>query len=480
MKPIKFGTDGWRGVIADDFTFERAGVVCQAIGEYLYEEGMAEKGVAIGYDNRFGAEEFALLAATMLTRQGIRVRLSASNCPTPVISYITKYDGMGGGVMITASHNPSAYNGIKFKPWYGGSAPPSATARFEARANELLGNFDVDAVRALGPDEALLTREDFVPAFIKHVLTFVNTEAIRAASPRILIDPLYGSSIGVLDRALREIGCTVQMMHNERNPGFGGLHPEPIALNLGPFLQAIQSMDVDGGVASDGDGDRLAAATEDGVYLSPHHVFALLLMHLAEDLGLRGGVVKTVSTTTMIDQLATRYSLPLFETPIGFKYIGQLMMEQDIMIGGEESGGIGFRGHIPERDATLIALYLVEMMVMRRTTFAGLLAQLLEVVGEHAYHRIDVLLTKPVTSEQFATLRAGLPAVIAHKAISEVSEKDGLKLIFTDGSWLLLRASGTEPLLRVYSEAADLNTVTALLDAGLELAATVGIERLNH
>ncbi|MEI7832371.1 MAG: phosphoglucomutase/phosphomannomutase family protein [bacterium] len=477
MKPIKFGTDGWRGVIADDFTFDRVGVVIQAIGEYLYEEGMAEKGVAIGYDNRFAAEEFAFLAATILTRQGIRVRLSATNCPTPVISYVTKYDNMGGGIMVTASHNPAPYNGIKFKPWYGGSAPPAATARFEARANELLGNFDVDAVRAQGPDESLLTREDFVPAFIKHVLTFVNVDLIRAASPRILIDPLYGSSIGVLDRALREVGCEVHMMHNERNQGFGGLHPEPIALNLGPFMEAIKGLDVDGGVASDGDGDRLAASTEDGVYLSPHHVFSLLLMHLAEDRGQTGGVVKTVSTTTMIDQLAARYELPVFETPIGFKYIGQLMMEQDIMIGGEESGGVGFRGHIPERDATLIALYLVEMMAMRKTTFSGLLAQLQQLVGDHAYDRIDVKLTKPVTADQFITLRANLPATVAGKSIQDVSEKDGLKLLFTDNTWLLLRASGTEPLLRVYAEAHIPAEVAALLETGLQLAATVGIEK---
>ena len=436
MKPIVFGTDGWRGVIADDFTFDRVAAVCAAVGQFLQEEGTATRGVAIGFDNRFASPEFAALAATMLTRRGIRVRLADASLPTPVISYVIKRDGLGGGVMITASHNPAAYNGVKFKPWYAGSASPEATKAIEAHTNALLDAPETAAARAQGADAALLTREDFLPGYLQHVLDFVKTDVIRKANLRFLFDPLFGSSIGVLDRALREAGCTVDAIHNEWNPGFGGLHPEPIPENLGALFAAVKgATGIAGALASDGDGDRLSAVAEDGTYVSPHHVFALLLMHLVEDLGLRGGVVKTVSTSTMIDQLAHRYDLPLTVTPIGFKYICELMLKEDVLIGGEESGGIGVRGHIPERDATLAAMLLVEMMAMRGTTLAGLLAQLQAVVGTHAYDRIDVLLKHPVSKEQFAALQASLPKTVVGEPISEVSTRDGLKLFLADGHW---------------------------------------------
>jgi len=477
MKPIKFGTDGWRGVIADDFTFQRVAVVCEAIGEYLREDGRAEQGMAIGYDNRFASEAFAALAATMLTRKGIRVYLSPTNVPTPVVSYAISHRQLGGGIMVTASHNPAKYNGIKFKPWFGGSASPEATRAIEERANALLSTFDADAVRELGPDAALLSQEDLVPDFLQQVEGFVDHDVIRAAKPRILIDPLYGSSIGVLDRALREVGCAVQMIHGERNPGFGGLNPEPTAEQLRQLQVAVKETTIDGAVASDGDGDRLAAMTEDGEYLSPHQVFALLLIHLVEDRGMRGGVVKTVSTTTMINKLAEQYGLPLYETPIGFKYIGQLMMENDILIGGEESGGIGIKGHIPERDATLAALLLIEMMAMHRTTMRGLLAKLRERVGVYYYDRIDLLLQRPVTPEQYAAIRREIPAELLSIPVSSVSDRDGLKIWLDDGSWLLLRASGTEPVIRIYAESNNPDAVSALLQRGCALVAAGGVQR---
>lgn len=476
MDPFEFGTDGWRGVIADDFTYHSVAVVCEAIGEYLREEGTAARGAAVGYDNRFASADFAELAALMLTRQGIPVRLAATSVPTPLVSYAIQLHGLGGGVAITASHNPARYSGVKFKPWYAGSAPPEATAMLEQRANALLTTLDVDAIRARGIDQALLTREDFIPPYIARATQFVDAEVIRAAAPRLIIDPLYGPAWGVMDRALAEVGCDVRVIHGEYNPGFGGLHPEPIAEHLRPLMAEVARERVDGAIASDGDGDRLGAVTEDGAYVTPHQLLSLLVIHLVEDRGMRGGVAKTVSTTTMLDKLAARYDLPVYETPIGFKHICQLMLEKDILIGGEESGGVGFKGHIPERDATLGALYLTEMMAMRRTTLGGVLEALRERVGDYAYDRMDVALQRPVVREQYDAMRARAPSQIAGMRVSDVSGRDGLKLWLEDGSWLLLRASGTEPILRVYAESSDAGRVRALLDAGRALLAAGGVE----
>jgi phosphomannomutase len=469
MKPIKFGTDGWRGVIADDFTYHRVAVVCRAIGEYLRAEGRAEHGVAIGYDNRFASDAFAELAAVMLTRQGIPVYLSHASLPTPLLSFAIRHRGLDGGVMVTASHNPAQYNGIKFKPWFAGSAFEDSTRAIEERTNHLLDAVDVETTREAGMVDSLLTREDFLPPYLEHLLNFIDVGPIRDMHPRILFDPLFGSSQGVLDRVLGEAGCAVSTIHGERNPGFGGLNPEPVPEQLRDLIDAVQHADVAGAVASDGDGDRLAAVAEDGTYVSPHHIFALLLIHMVEDRGLRGGVVKTVSTTTMIDQLAARYDLPLYETPIGFKYICRLMLDEDILIGGEESGGIGFRGHIPERDAMLAALLLVEMMGKHHATLGELLGLLRERVGPHFYDRTDMLLAEPATTEQFGTLRRMVPSRIEGVTVTQISDRDGLKVFLEDGSWLLLRASGTEPVLRVYAEADRPERVQALLDQGYAL-----------
>ncbi|HOF90123.1 MAG TPA: phosphoglucomutase/phosphomannomutase family protein, partial [Armatimonadota bacterium] len=311
----------------------------------------------------------------------------------------------------------------------------------------------------------------------EHALNFISVETIRSARLRIVFDPLYGSSQGVLDSVLDCAGCAVTSIHGERNPAFGGLNPEPVPEQLHELRTAVCRETVHGAIASDGDGDRIAAMTEDGVYVSPHHVFALLLIHLVENHGLRGGVVKTVSTTTMIDQLARRYDLPLYETPIGFKHICRLMLSEDILIGGEESGGIGIRGHLPERDATLAALLLAEMMAVHHATLGELLRLLEARVGPHAYDRQDLHLDRPVAREQLDTLRRILPARVDGTAVARISERDGIKLLLADGSWLLLRASGTEPVLRVYAESDRPERVQALLDEGRALVTAIGIQK---
>lgn len=477
MRPIVFGTDGWRGVIADDFTFDRVAAVCHAVGEFFRQSGQAEKGLAIGYDNRFASPDFATLAATMLTRQGIKVSLSACSIPSPVLSFHIVRQKLGGGVMITASHNPAKYNGVKIKPWFGGSASPEETKAVEAIANKLLGDAVIDEERAQGPNPTLLATEDYLPGYLQHVLGFVNVDVIRGAQLALAVDALYGSSIGILDRALSEAGCRVHLLHGIHNPGFGGLHPEPVPDNLKELMETVGQYGVDGAVASDGDGDRISAVTEAGDYVSPHHVFALLIIHLVEDRKMSGGIVKTVSTSTMINQLARAYALPLFETPIGFKYIAQLMMENDVLIGGEESGGIGIKGHIPERDATLAALLLTEMMAMRKTTLGGLMAMLRDRLGDHEYDRIDLKLAATVTDEQRAKLKSLVPAELNGVKVTDASEKDGLKLWFANNDWLLMRASGTEPVMRIYAESDTMPKVQTLLQAGVKLVEQAGIEQ---
>jgi len=469
MRPIRFGTDGWRGVIADDFTYQRAAVVCAAIGEYLEAEGRAGQGMAIGYDTRFASREIAMLATSILTQRGIPVRLAATSAPTPVVSYTITRARLGGAVMVTASHNPSKYNGIKFKPWFGGPAPEQATMTIEERANALLPAFDADDALRRGPQAAWLTQEDFIPPYLEHIRTQIDVKAVGAMRPRLIVDPLYGAASGVLDRALQEIGCRLQVLHGEYNPGFGGINPDPTEQQLEELMKSVRHTRVEGAVAADGDGDRLGAVAETGEYISSHHLFALLLMHLVEDRELRGGVVKTVSTSTMIGQLAARYGLPLYETPVGFRNIAQLMLEDDILIGGEENGGIGVRGHIPERDATLAALLLVEMMAHRHTTLGGLLAQLRERVGDHAIRRLDLALPQPPAPAELLALRSRLPRRLAGIPVSGTNERDGLKILLLDGSWVLLRASGTEPMLRIYAESDTAEKVQALLNEGVAL-----------
>lgn len=469
-RPIRFGTDGWREVIADGFTFERVRVVAAAMARYLQRQGLTSRGVAVGYDARFLSARFARAVAEVLAGAGIPVLLARRETPTPALAAAVVERGLGGGIVVTASHNPPEFNGLKFKPPYGGSATEAITAPIEEEANAILaaGRLGLEpcpleeAVRA-----GLVEPVDFIEPYLGRILSRVDVEAIARADLAVVADPMHGAARGVLAEALRRAGVRrLAAVREEANPGFGGLNPEPIEANLGPLQAAVREGQWQAGFAVDGDGDRIGMVDEAGRFVNAHQIFALVLMHLVEHRGLRGEVVKTVSTTSMIDRLAQRYGLPLTETPVGFKYVCARMLEGDVLVGGEESGGIGIRGHIPERDGILSALVMAELMASTGLPPSGLLEELTRRVGPHRYGRLDLHADEASRRALVRWLSEHLPDRVAGVPVREVKRVDGFKLVLEDGSWLMVRPSGTEPLVRVYAEAPEPDSLQALLQTG--------------
>ena len=466
---IKFGTDGWRGIIADDFTVANVRLVALAIIKHYIADGAGkEQAVVVGYDNRAQGETFARHVAEVAASLGVRAILSDKSCSSPMVSFSAKQLNTLGGIMVTASHNPPDYNGLKLKASYGGSASPELVQKVEVILEKLIAT---DAVPASGAgDESLIERHDLRGDFVKHLATVVDLAKIANANLRIVVDPMHGSGAGVLSKVLRDSGCgNVTEIRSERNPVFGGINPEPIPNNLKALAEAVVTHKADIGLALDGDADRLGAMDEDGNFVDSHRIFAVVLKHLFVTKGWTGGIVKTVSTTQLIDKLAAKYDLKLFETPIGFKYICDLMLQEDILIGGEESGGIGIKNHIPERDGILMSLMLLEAVAYSGKSIKQLVAELMDEHGTHEYNRVDVRL-KPARMADVIGIVKGFDALtFADLDIAAISKKDGTKLTFTNGSWLLLRPSGTEPVVRVYSEAKSQDEVQRILAAGLAL-----------
>ncbi len=465
---IKFGTDGWRGVIARDFTFENLSIVAQATMDYLHREGLADRGLVIGYDQRFLSREFAGRVAEIACGNGIRVRLGNGCAPTPAVSWAVHELGAGGGVMITASHNPPIYNGFKVKEEFGGSARPSTTMALEeqVRANIRMKRqvlaIPLDTAMASGRVEQI----DMNAGYFRQLGKYVDLELIRNAAIPVVIDPMYGAGAGLLP--LLVPGATE--IHAEENPSFGGRPPEPTEEHLPELAALVKSGKYRVGLALDGDADRIGAVDETGEFFSSHRIFTVLLRHLCERKGLTGGVVKTVSTTRMVDLLCRKFGLELFETPIGFKHICELMLEKDILMGGEESGGLGVKGHIPERDGILMGLLLLEAMAMSGKGVRELLEETMAEIGRFSYRRIDLPINNEAKERLIARLKTGGIGTVANRIVAAENFRDGFKYILADGSWLLIRPSGTEPLLRLYSEAGDLRTVEELLAAGREMA----------
>jgi phosphomannomutase len=454
MIPIRFGTDGWRAVIADDFTFARVACVAQAIAEYL--RGLAPSPtVAVGYDTRFLSERSA---------GGVQVHLTQSAVPSPVIAWIVRKRGWQAGIMITASHNPPQWNGIKIKMGDGTPAPPAVTTAVEARANEFLAG----AMPTVGETGAVQPL-DVTDEYLVHIKSLVNVDAVRDARIRVLADTMHGAGMGYLDRTLEEVGCVVTRTRTDYNPGFERIPPEPVGRHLEASIALTRDSEIDVGFATDGDADRLGVMA-DGEYLDAQRMFALLLRHLVRNRGGKGAVIKTVSTTSMLDRLAVKYGLPLVITPVGFKYIGEMMLQENALIGGEESGGVAVQGHIPERDGTFAALLFAEMMAMERKSVAELLEDLWnDVGGAHYYRRTDL----PVPPEARERVRDGLgavaPKMLGSHHVASVDHRDGVKIFTDDGSWLLMRASGTEPLVRAYVESQDEAAIPGLITAGEEI-----------
>jgi alpha-D-glucose phosphate-specific phosphoglucomutase len=472
---IKFGTDGWRAVISDTFTFNNLRLVAQAIADYVRNEGDHGRNpeVIIGFDTRFLSDRYATEVARVMAGNGIVAWLTRADAPTPAISYSVVHKHAAAGVMITASHNPPRYNGIKLKAAYGGAASPEQARRvehyLEKAESQARGPNIMDYQRAL--DQNLIRRFDPVWAYYEHLGQLVNLDIISLGELRVVADAMYGSGRGCISEMLARTRCQVHEIRGEMNPGFGGIHPEPIAKYLNALAAAMQAYHADVGLATDGDADRIGAMDAQGNFVDPHHIFALALRYLVEKQNWTGMVVKTVSTTMMIDRLAARYGLPLKETPVGFNHIADYMLQEEVLIGGEESGGLSIKGHIPEGDGVLMGLLLLEIVADAGVPLCELIADIQRVAGPACYARTDLRLHHPVIKTEMVTrLIDDAPSSIGGVDVREVDTLDGVKYRLVDDSWLLIRPSGTEPVLRVYAEAPDVEGVRALLGFGEQVA----------
>jgi phosphomannomutase len=460
MDKIKFGTDGWRGLIGEDFNFANVRRVARAIAEYVQQESEPARGLIVGYDARFLSSEAARLAAETVAAAGIPVILTDRVTPTPAVSYAVVARNTSGALMITASHNPYRWNGIKFKAPYGGSAAPPIIRRIEAHLHRL------DRARTVRrrAKPAAITTTDLITPYLERLKEIVRLDRIQASGRRFVIDPMYGSARGCLIRLFKEADIPSVEIHSEHNPLFPGLNPEPIEPHVSGLRSAVLEGGFDAGFATDGDADRVGAIDRGGDFIDSHKIFSILLRHLVEDLGRRGEVVKTYSTTQMIDKLASKYHLPLHVTPIGFKYICELMLTRDILIGGEESGGIGIKGHLPERDGLLNSLLLAEVVACRGKTLGELVEELSAEFGPHFYGRVDLEIEKNMAHRIVREVARKTLKRVAGLKVTSVTDLDGAKMHFGESAWLLVRASGTENVLRLYAEAPTPEQVKALLD----------------
>jgi alpha-D-glucose phosphate-specific phosphoglucomutase len=473
---IRFGTDGWRAVISDEFTFANLRHVAKAIGDYVLEtKGSSTAPIVVGFDTRFLSDRYALEVSRCLADKGLQVYLSRSDCPTPALAYAILQLGALGGIMITASHNPPRYNGIKFKGDHGGPASPEETRRIEEILEPSLSrgataSADGKPLGEMGEAYPGVTRFDPMPTYLEHVRTLVNLEAIHSAGLRVAVDPMFGAGRGYIAGLLREAGCHVSELHGEMNPGFGGIHPEPIERNLADLVTTMRSGDYDIGIATDGDADRIGAVDAKGEFVDPHRIFSLILRHLVEQRGGRGSVVKTVSTTQLLNRLSQHYQLPLHETPVGFNHICAWMLKEDVLMGGEESGGMTIRDHIPDGDGILMGLLLLELLAYQRKPLHQIIDELMQVFGTFYYGRNDVRTRAFDKKELTHKLTSEAPDRILDQPVVQVNNSDGVKYLLGDDSWLLIRPSGTEPVLRIYAEARNRHDVQQLLKTGAQLA----------
>jgi phosphomannomutase len=469
LSTIKFGTDGWRGVIADDFTFANVRKVACAIARYVVRAEKPGAGVLVGYDTRFGSERFARAAAETLSMAGMPVWIADKACPSPALSLLVRQRGAAGGIMITASHNPYKWNGVKFKASYGSSALPSIVAQVEKELAAVLANGVPPLPARLDQIQPL----DMLSPYLDTIEKLVDWERIRAAKFRFVVDPMHGAARGLLRALMTRHAVACDEIRGGRDPLFGGVNPEPIEPHVEALRQAVLAGKYDGGLCADGDGDRIGAMDRDGTFITPHQIFSILLWHLAGTRKISGDVAKTFSSTKMLDKIAEKFGRQIFETPIGFKYICELMLERDILLGGEESGGIGTKLYLPERDATVMALLLVEVMAWHRKSLGQLVSQLQEEFGEHHYGRVDLEL-KPGQKERAIEHFSGEKFKgLLDWDVARREDLDGIKLYLGDTGWLMLRASGTEPMLRLYSETHSPAATRKILEAAKSI-----VERL--
>ena len=458
---IKFGTDGWRGVIADDFTFANARIVAHAIARYVVRGEDPSKGVLIGYDHRYSSDRFAAAVAEVISASGTPVWLADKPCPTPAISFLVRHQKAAGGIVITASHNPYRWNGIKYKASYGSSALPSIVAEIE---REIAGVLE-KGVPPLPPRKGLIQSVEPGAPYLDALEKLVDWKRLRGAKLRFVFDPMHGAAAGLLPELFRRNGIPCVEIRGTRDPRFGGVHPEPIEPHIGALRQAVLAGKYDAGFCADGDGDRIGALDRTGEFINPHQILALLVWHLAGTRNLPGDIAKTFSVTKLIDRLAAKFGRKLHEVPIGFKYICELMLEQDILIGGEESGGIGTSLYLPERDATVSALFLAELMAWHGKSLGELLAGLHSEFGEYHYGRVDLELKPGQKEKAIALFSDGNRGRVLDFPVVQRENLDGIKLYLGEVGWVMVRASGTENVLRIYSETGNPETTRRVLDS---------------
>ncbi len=459
MTAIKFGTDGWRGIIAEDFTFANARIVAHGIARYVVRGEDARKGVLVGYDHRYASDRIAAAVAEALSSTGTPVWLTDKPCPTPAISYLVRHRGAAGGIVITASHNPYRWNGIKYKASYGSSALPSIVAQIEKELEVVLRNGEPPLPPRCDLIHSLEPRGPYLDALEK----LVDWKRLRDAKLRFVFDPMHGSAAGLLPELFRRNGISCDEIRGTRDPRFGGVHPEPIEPHIEALRQAVRAGKYDAGFCADGDGDRIGAIDREGAFINPHQILGLLVWHLAGTRGLPGDIAKTFSVTKLIDKLAAKFGRKLHEVPIGFKYICELMLEQNILIGGEESGGIGTSLYLPERDATVSALFLAELMAWHGKSLGELLAGLHAKFGEYHYGRVDLEVTQQQKERAVAHFSDGNLSCILDWTVVRREDMDGIKLYLGEIGWVMVRASGTENVLRVYSETSKAETTRRVL-----------------
>ncbi len=467
IEKIKFGTSGWRGVIADDFTCSRVRAVTQAIADHLAAHGLKDKGLVVGYDTRFMSERFAAEAVKVLAANGIRSYLPNRDVPTPAVAFEIIRRKTAGAMNFTASHNPPEYNGVKFSSAWGGPALPETTKDIETRANALI---DKNSVQTMALSEArqkgMVEDADLRKFYLDDLRKKIDFEPIKKAKLKVAIDLLYGTGRDYLDSLLREAGCTMTLVHGHRDPLFGGRSPEPSEDNLAELAALMKKGRYDIGLAVDGDADRFGVLDSDGTYINPNQVLALVLDYLCRTRGWKGGAARSIATSHLVDAVAKKHGIEVYETGVGFKFIGDLLVQGKIIFGGEESAGMTVKDHVPEKDGILACLLVAEMVSSERRSIREMLKRLYKEVGTVLNDRINIHITEGNRAAVHARLNQPMSELGDLRVKGKKTTADGTKYMLEDDSWVLMRASGTEPVVRIYVEAGSEERVKGLIEAG--------------
>jgi len=470
MRDIKFGTDGWRAVISDSFTFKNVEIVGQAIADFIKSKKTAiyrKRKIVIGYDTRFLSNKYAELISCVLAANGIKVVLSDRPSPTPAVCVYIKDKKFSGGIMITASHNPPRYNGIKYKGFFAGSAGSDIIDAIEKRLYKAPVK-TVPFKTAVKNKKVVL--ENIVKIQLDYIKKYANMKLLKKAKLKVLVDSMNGTGGKYFSEILKGTDIKLDYMYAENNPGFNGRAPEPHEKHLGEIKGRMKKGKYDLGVATDGDSDRLAIIDEKGNVLTGHKLMTLLLVHFLRHRKMSGGVVQTVCGTGLIDKICSEYGLKVYETPVGFKYICEMMTRKNILVGGEETGGVGFKGYVPERDGFLSALMIMELLTAEKKKLSRVVSEINKKYGNYVYEREDLVFPEAKRKKLISGLRKEPLKQVLKKKVMEINDSDGTKFICEDGSWLLVRLSGTEPKLRIYSETSSKKRSVEYIKFGKEYA----------